>query len=136
MDDMQTHSEAAFTPGFSGSRPIQFYKSLLRLYPRSFRDRFGEEILLVIEDELQGKLAEKGRATLAIFWLAAFLNLLVTAVQEHRDRSTNPLKIQSLQKVSRGLTAGIVQLLSSAVAYILIGYIYLKINTGAVGLPE
>lgn len=59
------------------------YRRLISLYPERFRDRFGEEMLLLFRDQCRAAAREGGRAGLAKVWLRTGLDLLSTITREH-----------------------------------------------------
>jgi predicted permease len=63
------------------------YRLLLRLYPRSFRDRFGQEMVDFHRDRLRAEYARGWRGVVAV-WLGALLDAAATAPLERADAFT------------------------------------------------
>ncbi len=84
------------------------YKHLLRLYPRDFRDRYGDD-LLQVHAELSAELGPR-RA-----WHRVTLDLIVTVP---RYRMETFMKEQHIPTV---LTAGIVVMACAGIVSLLIG---------------
>jgi hypothetical protein len=62
-------------------RALSLYRHLLRLYPASHRDRFGEEMVLVF-GEMQAESARMGTGTQIGFYLRETAGLMTGALQE------------------------------------------------------
>ena len=60
---------------------MPFYRSLLRLYPSSFRAEYGKEM----ESIFAGRLARSGSAAAVKLWIGAVLDVLVNAARAHAD---------------------------------------------------
>lgn len=63
-------------------QPEQLFRLMLRVYPRSFQARFGEEMWLVFHDCLR-EVQHQRLATLRL-WLHTLIDISMTALQEHR----------------------------------------------------
>ena len=59
---------------------LRLYRTALRLYPGEFRDEYGRELILVLNDRLRGESSATGRL---FIWLHALLGILVEAPLEH-----------------------------------------------------
>jgi hypothetical protein len=64
------------------AKGIGFYKTLLFFYPKPYRKRFGEQMLLTFEDLYQEELEKSGQVG-ASFWLSIFTDTLQSASREH-----------------------------------------------------
>ena len=60
------------------------YKFLLAFYPKTYKQRFLEEMLLVLDDLKVDELKEKGKIGLG-FWLFQFSDLSKSVVEENID---------------------------------------------------
>lgn len=90
---------ASEAPGLFGSdrnrtaprsgRSERIYAALLHAYPREFRGRYGEEMILLFADQLRDARAATGAADVASTWFRTLLDLLSSAIGEHmrRDRT-------------------------------------------------
>ncbi|MBI3750770.1 MAG: hypothetical protein HY263_03805 [Chloroflexi bacterium] len=65
---------------------LRLYRALLRLYPASFRDRFGDEMVQLLGDQLRDARGDGVGGT----WAAAIRDLVVTAASE-RLRGDRPI---------------------------------------------
>ena len=67
----------------------RLYASLLRLYPRGFRDRYGDEMVLLLGDQIRDARAGAGIGGVAITWIRTLVDLVSSAVGEHlrKDRT-------------------------------------------------
>src|ERR1700737_244471 len=61
---------------------LTLYRLLLRLYPATHRESFGEEMLSVF-GEMQAETSLKGIAAQSVFYVREAIGLLAGAVQEH-----------------------------------------------------
>jgi len=61
---------------------MRIYKALLRLYPSSFREEYGEELLRIFE---QDRRKISSFPALLIFWIREFLDVLYNAGRVHWD---------------------------------------------------
>ena len=70
-----------------------FYAKLLAIYPLSFQEKYGREMLLIFRDVCRRENGRNGISGLVIFWLEVIIDLASTALQEHisevRMLSTN-----------------------------------------------
>jgi hypothetical protein len=66
----------------------RIYAGLLRAYPRAFRARYGDEMVLLFGDQLRDARAAQGAGGLAGTWIRTLFDLLSSAAGEHlrRDR--------------------------------------------------
>ena len=64
---------------------MRAYRTLLRLYPRAFRDEFGEDLVQLLDD----LKADRGLGTA---WRICALDLLVTVPRLHLERGMNPTR--------------------------------------------
>lgn len=87
---------------------MRAYRILVRLYPRDFRDDFGDDLIALLDD-LE---AEKGRARA---WRICALDVLVTLPRMHLER------IMNAQRTTTAITWGIVLLAAAGAASILTG---------------
>ena len=67
----------------------RFYAGLLRLYPRAFRDRYGDEMVLLLGDQLRDARAVAGIGGVVATWVRTLVDLASSAVGEHlrKDRT-------------------------------------------------
>ncbi|MCW5875344.1 MAG: hypothetical protein KIS85_00555 [Anaerolineales bacterium] len=61
----------------------RLFVRLLRLYPRRFREQYGEQVALVFRDCSREALEGAGVRGLISLWLGALPDLFKTAIQEH-----------------------------------------------------
>ncbi|MEO7664651.1 MAG: hypothetical protein ABIV26_05940 [Candidatus Limnocylindrales bacterium] len=66
------------------------YRTLLRLYPAPFRDRFGDEMAQLFGDQLRDaeRRAGDGRGGVGSVWAGALVDLVRTAASERLRRDT------------------------------------------------
>ena len=81
--------------GSSRSRPLlgarsigmsghdRAYRALLRLYPATFRDDYGEEMTRLFREQLRDARASNGRRAVAGLWTHAIADVLETAPGHH-----------------------------------------------------
>jgi hypothetical protein len=73
--------------------PTWFYARLLAIYPVSFQEKYGREMLLTFRDVCRRENSRYGISGLVFFWLEIIIDLASTALQEHisevRMLSTN-----------------------------------------------
>jgi hypothetical protein len=62
------------------------YRALLRLYPKPFRTRFGDELVQLTGDLLRDAREGRGRGGVAETWLRLLLDIALTAPAEHLDQ--------------------------------------------------
>jgi len=84
------------------TRSVRIYRRLLRVYPGSFKSRFGDATTEVFEQLLIDALYRRGWRGFAKVWAAALLDLVVSAFREHVSqlRATLTLKTAALAVVS------------------------------------
>lgn len=85
--------------GARGRRPL-LLRALVRLYPRSFRERFGEDVLRTLAAARVAARASGVRALVA-FWLRNVPNLVGGAVRERASgggRSVVPRDSESARR--------------------------------------
>lgn len=63
-------------------RSLALYRWLLRAYPPSFRERYGDEMARVFRDLARDAWHARGWSGLAEFWIRAILDLLANAMRE------------------------------------------------------
>ena len=65
------------------------YAALLRAYPRAFRARYEDEMVLLFGDQLRDARAARGAAGTATTWFRTMLDLASSAIGEHlrKDRT-------------------------------------------------
>ena len=71
------------------------YRALLRLYPATFRDDYGEEMTRLFREQLRDARASNGRRAVAGLWTRAIADVLETAPghhlrKEHRSARADP----------------------------------------------
>lgn len=67
----------------AGSRTsLRLYRALLRLYPATFRDRFGDEMVQLLDDQLRDARSAGSTTSTAAAWLRVVGDLIVTSVAE------------------------------------------------------
>jgi hypothetical protein len=59
------------------------YRALLRLYPATFRDDYGEEMARLFGEQLRDARTANGRQAVAGLWARAIADVLVTAPRQH-----------------------------------------------------
>lgn len=66
------------------------YAGLLRAYPRTFRTRYADEMVLLFGDQLRDARAAHGAGGITVTWLRTLLDLASSAFGEHlrKDRMT------------------------------------------------
>ena len=65
----------------------RLYGALLRLYPTSFRSRFGAELVQLTGDMLRdARAGREGSSGVAVTWLRILLDIAVTAPAEHLEQ--------------------------------------------------
>lgn len=80
-------------PGFGAESPLgrsaRVYAALLRAYPRAFRVRYGDEMVLLFGDQLRDARTTKGGGGVAATWFRTLIDLASSAVGEHlrKDRT-------------------------------------------------
>ena len=61
------------------------FAALVRLFPRTFRNRFGRDMRDLFRDQLYAARSRSGTAGVARLWLAVIPSLVAAAILEHRD---------------------------------------------------
>ena len=80
-------------PGFGDEarpgRSERVYTSLLRAYPRAFRARYQDEMVLLFADQLRDARAANGAGGVTTTWIRTLLDLVSSALGEHlrKDRT-------------------------------------------------
>jgi hypothetical protein len=80
-------------PGFDAhqrtGRSERLYATFLRAYPAPFRDRYGEEMVLLFADQLRDARLASGAGGVVTTWFRAVLDLASSAIGEHlrKDRT-------------------------------------------------
>ncbi|MBI2780937.1 MAG: hypothetical protein HYX55_03945 [Chloroflexi bacterium] len=79
-------------PGFDAPRSTRserLYAGLLRAYPRAFRSRYGEEMVVLFGDQLRDARAANGAGGVTTTWFRTLIDLASSAVGEHlrKDRT-------------------------------------------------
>ena len=59
------------------------YAALMHVYPRAFREQYGEEMIDYFRDRRRDEHARSGRRGVARLWIRALLDLASTAMHEH-----------------------------------------------------
>ena len=70
------------------SRHERVYRRLLRLYPATFRDRFGDEMVQLFGDQVRDANSRGSGWGRAEIWLRTVWDLTLTASSEHRRART------------------------------------------------
>ncbi|MFP5331216.1 MAG: hypothetical protein ACLGHX_02475 [Acidimicrobiia bacterium] len=65
-------------------RSIKAYRALLRVHPKPFRQTYGAEMVRLFGDQTRDA-RHRGRAAVARYWAAAFVDVAKTAPSEHWD---------------------------------------------------
>ena len=60
-----------------------FYRALIFLYPASFRQEFGHEMVVIFRDVSRSEQDNRGGEALIRLWIGHFLDLIKTALDEH-----------------------------------------------------
>jgi putative ABC transport system permease protein len=68
----------------------QLYGWLLRLYPRSFREEYGADLLDFYRDRFRAAVQERARIPLR-FWLRVYADLFTSAIAERVSEWRNPV---------------------------------------------
>lgn len=80
------------------------YRALLRLYPATFRDDYGEEMARLFDEQLRDARAANGRMAVAGFWARAIVDVLETAPGHHLSRERH---VQ--EPIAAGRSSAVVQ---------------------------
>lgn len=67
-----------------GTRPVRLYRQLLRLFPKPFRARFGDDMAEMFADRLRAA-RRHGRVAVAAFWWRTTVDVLEHASAERRQ---------------------------------------------------
>ena len=65
----------------SGAGSERLFRTLLRLYPASFRDRFGDDVLELLRDKHRAA-ASRGLVALTGFWIRIVRDAVISAIAE------------------------------------------------------
>lgn len=86
MSAVQAPGHAGAGEGAHASQRV--YAGLLRLYPRAFRTRYGDEMVQLFGDQLREARRASGASGAAVTWIRTLLDTATSAVGEHlrRDR--------------------------------------------------
>ncbi len=88
----------------SASRAEKLYRSLLLLYPASFRHAYEHEMLQTFRDCYRDTLQHEGVAGLAHLWNLVLRDLVVTACSENVQAISSFLKQMLGLQVTAALT--------------------------------
>ncbi len=71
------------------SRSDRLYASLMRAYPRSFRERYADEMVVLFRDKLRDAGTERGTEGVIATWIRGLGDLAINAIGQHlrRDRT-------------------------------------------------
>lgn len=69
---------------------LRLYRALLRLYPAAFRERFGDEMVQLLGDQLRDARTGRSRNRLAATWLLTLGDLITTSLSERLSPSAGP----------------------------------------------
>ena len=67
----------------SVERSVRFYRRLLRAYPRSFRQQYGDEMALVFRELAMRAWQRDGAMGLWLLWCRALIDLVRSSPREH-----------------------------------------------------
>jgi len=87
------------------SLSLQFYRFLLNLYPRSFREEYEREMVIVFHDSLRAVQRTGNALEIIRYWLTTLIDLGATAF--HEWFFNNPGPIPNSRKLGIGLLAGL-----------------------------
>jgi hypothetical protein len=96
------------------------YRALLRLYPKPFRTRFGDELVQLTGDLLRDAREGRGRGGVAETWLRLLLDIALTAPAEHLEQRR---LAHSLSRPASGVTKALGLLGIVGGAFLLAGII-------------
>ena len=65
------------------------YRLLLRIYPRAFRERYGDEMAQVFGESCRVACQQRGAGGLIGLWAGTLLDLLISASREHLEGGTD-----------------------------------------------
>jgi hypothetical protein len=71
------------------NRHVWAYREMLRIYPRSFRERFGDEMLTLFADLLKDAGRPGERFGVARLWAHAIADLITSATSEQWEEQMN-----------------------------------------------
>jgi hypothetical protein len=71
------------------NRHLWAYREMLRIYPRSFRERFGDEMLILFADLLKDAGRPGERFGVARLWAHAIGDLITSATSEQWEEQMN-----------------------------------------------
>ncbi len=86
------------------SLSLQFYRVLLNLYPRPFREEYEREMVIVFHDSLRAVQRTGNALEIFRYWLTTLIDLAATAFRERFFN--NPGPIPNSRKLGIGLIAG------------------------------
>jgi hypothetical protein len=72
-------------------RSLRLFRALLRLLPRDFRKRFGEEMEAIFVEQRTDALGQGRRGAVRLWWSTA-MGILLTAPGEHLDALRQDLR--------------------------------------------
>lgn len=75
------------------TKSFEFYKTLLFIYPKPYRKRFGKQMLIILQDMYKEEVSKYGKASFR-FWLYIFLDTIQSIVIQH----VNSMKQQGVKK--------------------------------------
>lgn len=93
MGVAQAPGRVGTDPGFGDEprpgRSERLYAGLLRAYPRAFRTRYEDEMVLLFADQLRDARAANGAGGVTSTWIRTLLDLISSALGEHlrKDRT-------------------------------------------------
>ncbi len=91
----------------STQRSIAAYRHLSALYPRSFRDEYGDDLVATFAEQL----ADEGAGRV---WLSTFRDLVVTVPSQHLEARMNRPAPQTVAMIASGVTVAAVVLALAA----------------------
>ena len=65
-------------------RASDVYRALLWCYPSEFRHEYGREMVGAFTDQLSDARHQAGRRAAFVIWFATLVDLIPTALREHR----------------------------------------------------
>lgn len=107
----------------------RMYASLLVLYPATYRDAYGREMVQVFGDVAHDYYHRQGTIGMLFWWVATILDLIVTVIEQRKEGTTAMAKPISLQPI-KGTGLGLLCLLGGLI-YVA-GGIWLSIS----GIPS
>jgi|KBSMisStaDraftv2_1062788.scaffolds.fasta_scaffold17898_5 hypothetical protein len=100
-----------------GNFSLRIYQFLLFAYPASFRNAFGVEMVQTFRDCYRAESRVGGRAGLLLLWSRTLMDLFLSAVKEHSERTDSVMK-----NLRKDVTAVLGCVLVIVAAFILLGY--------------